>query len=255
VRSLQRGLDILQIVNQHNGLTVSEVAQRAGVPRPTAYRLLETLEGLGYVARDASSDGWRPTLQTKSLSSGFRDEDWVASIAVPMMIRLGRRLLWPLDLVTFRDYRMAVRASTHNMSPFSVDKGMVGRELPILETAGGRAHLAFVPPAEGEAVLTGLRGRYGSENVDFQDDGPLERILERTRELGLGYRIRGSVNRKTMSLSAPVLLCERPVACLTIIWIASALKFEDALSEFRAPLLATARAMSEEMARATPQEL
>jgi hypothetical protein len=49
---------------------------------------------------------------------------------------LGRQILWPLDLVTFRNYRMLIRESTHNISPFSVDHGMVGRELPVLETAG-----------------------------------------------------------------------------------------------------------------------
>ena len=123
------------------------VATATSIPRPTVYRLLETLEGLGFVSRDHSSEKWRPTLQAKSLSSGFRHEDWVTQSAVPEMVRLGREILWPLDLVTFNDYQMEIRESTHNISPYSIDHGMVGLQLPVLDTAGGRAYLAFVRQA------------------------------------------------------------------------------------------------------------
>ena len=71
VRSLRRGLEVLEAVNHYSGLRASKVARIIGVPRPTAYRLLETLEGMGFVARGSSQDSWAPTLKTKSLSSGF----------------------------------------------------------------------------------------------------------------------------------------------------------------------------------------
>ncbi|WP_453972520.1 helix-turn-helix domain-containing protein [Amorphus sp. MBR-141] len=245
---MKRGLEILQAINRHNGLRASEVARLVGVPRPTAYRLLETLEGMGFVVRGPSGEEWRPTLQTKSLSSGFRDEDWVAQIAVPQMMQLARRILWPVDLVTFRDYRMAVRESTHNISPFSVDHGMVGRELPVLKTSGGRAYLAHVMPQEREQILAGLRAEFGETEVDHHEDGPLPFILNRTRELGLGYRSSG-FNSHTMSLSAPIMGPERPVACLTVIWIASAMKMEEALQKLGRELLETAARISTELAR------
>ena len=178
-------------MNHHSGLRASKVARLIGIPRPTAYRLLETLEGMGFVARGSSQDSWRPTLKTKSLSSGFRDEDWVAQIAVPPMMKLGRQILWPLDLVTFTNYRMLIRESTHNISPFSVDHGMVGRELPVLETAGGRAYLAFVSSPERQHILSGLRSELGNEKVDYHKDGPLSLILKRTLDLGVGFRVKG----------------------------------------------------------------
>ncbi|MGX1309528.1 IclR family mhp operon transcriptional activator [Amorphus suaedae] len=224
------------------------MARLVGVPRPTAYRLLETLEGMGFVVRGPSGEEWRPTLHTKSLSSGFRDEDWVAQIAVPEMMRLGRRILWPLDLVTFRDYRMAVRESTHNISPFSIDLGMVGRELPVLKTSGGRAYLANIAPEEREQILARLRTEYGEGAVDHHEDGPLPFILNRTRELGLGYRS-GGFNDHTMSLSAPIMAPERPIACLTVIWIASAMKMEEAIHRHGGELKETAGTISRELAR------
>ena len=248
VRSLQRGIEVLQAVNRHNGLRAAEVAKIVAIPRPTVYRLLETLEASGLVVRGPSEDTWRPTMHTKSLSSGFRDEDWVAQIAVPQMMKLTRKILWPLDLVTFRDYRMAIRESTHNISPFSIDHGMVGRELPVLDTAGGRAHLAFVSDQEREHILTGLRSRSPDRSFEYLQDGPLEYILDRIRELGVGYRILG-FNDKTMSLSAPIMSAGRPISCLTMIWIASAMKFEEAIERHRDVLVATAGEISGELDR------
>jgi len=247
VRALQRGLEILQALNAQGGLRANEVARVTGVPRPTAYRLLETLEELGFVARSPSDDTWRPTLRSKSLSSGFRDEDWVAQIAVPHMMRLGRRILWPIDLATFHDYRMVVRESTHNISPFSIDIGMVGRELPVTLTAGGRAWLAFCPEAEREQILAGLAQRGETGGGILEDRAALDFMLDRCRELGVGYRS-GGFNDHTMSLSAPILQGERVVAALTVIWITSAMGFEEALTRYRSELTATASAIADELA-------
>ena len=246
-------MEILEAVNRSNGLRASQIARIVKIPRPTTYRLLETLEEMGFVVRGASDDNWRPTLQTKSLSSGFREEDWIAQTAVPQMIRLGRQVLWPIDLVTFRDYKMAVRESTHNISPYSVDHGMVGRELPMLTTSGGRAYLAFTSEQDRAHILAGLRERLGEAAIEYQDDGPLDYILERTRKLGLGFRLK-DFNDRTMSISAPILGAERPIACLTMIWIASAKKFDEAIAAYSEALLSTASSIADELSRLSPQK-
>lgn len=239
VRSLGRGLEILQLVNHHISLKASEVARLAKVPRPTAYRLLETLQDLGYLTRSASDGRWRPTLQVRTLSSGFRDEDWVAQIAMPRMVALGRQVLWPLDLVSFSDFRMVVRESTHALSPYSIDHGMVGRGLPILDTAGGRAYLAYLEPQERRALLDRMIAHATEDHPLLHDPAGMEHMISRCRAYGLGYRAEG-FNPHTKSLSAPILANGRVVSCLTIVWISSALKFEEGLETFSEPLKACA---------------
>ena len=67
VEALARGLDIITAFSPTaTALSVSEVAARTSLPRPTARRLLMTLERLGYVR---SSDGVY-TLTTKVLELG-----------------------------------------------------------------------------------------------------------------------------------------------------------------------------------------
>ena len=246
IRSLQRGIEILQAVNRFNGVKPTEIADVTGIPRPSVYRLLETLAEMGLVTRDHFSNKWRPTLHVKSLSSGFRDEDWVCDIALPHMIELGQRVLWPLDLVTLRNYHMEVRESTHQISPYSVNHGMVGKQLPVLGTSAGRALLAFSPEAEREALIKVLTEVTGQQPPHVMADGSLEMILKRVRELGVGFRI-ADFTPETGSISAPIWYEDRVFACITLIWSTTSLKFARAVELYRKDLLETAARISRDL--------
>lgn len=246
VRALERGLDVLLAVNQKNAASIPEIAEMTGIPRPTVYRMLETLRTQGYVDQSPTDDCWRATLKTKSLSSGFRDEDWVAQHAVPHMIDLGKKVLWPLDLVTFQNFEMVVRESTHSISPFSIDHGVVGQSLPLLETSGGRCYLAFCSDSERLLILEGLRNLKHMKAGYLQYAPYLDYMLAQTRALGMGFRREG-FRPHTMSLSAPIRAEDRIIACLTLIWITSAMSFEKALEHHSGDLLNAASQISKEL--------
>lgn len=71
VRAFKRGLDVLREVNRSGGIRAGDVARALDLPRPTVYRLLETLEELGYIARSASDDRFRVTRRALSLGDGY----------------------------------------------------------------------------------------------------------------------------------------------------------------------------------------
>jgi len=52
IRALLRGLQAMAALKGSRGLTVTETARRAKLPRTTTYRILETLRTGGYVLRD-----------------------------------------------------------------------------------------------------------------------------------------------------------------------------------------------------------
>jgi len=233
-------------VNHLNGAKPSQISSQTGIPRPSVYRLLETLAEMGLVSRDHFSNKWRPTLHVKSLSSGFRDEDWVCDIAAPHMIEMGRRVLWPLDLVTFRNFHMEVRESTHQISPYSVNHGMVGKQMPVLETAAGRAMLAYMPESERQSLLALLGEVAGQEEPAVMPDGSLDMILRRVREMGVGFRTAG-FTPETSSISAPIWYEDRVFACLTLIWSTNSMKFPRAVELYRKDLLETAAKISRDL--------
>lgn len=246
IRALQRGISVLQALNQLNGARPADIATVTDIPRPSVYRLLKTLEEMGLVSKDHFSNRWRPTLHVKSLSSGYRDEDWVCQIAVPHMVELGRDVLWPVDLAAFRNHQMEVRESTHQISPYSVNHGMVGRQMPLLETASGRAMLAFMPEDQRRALLSHVTEVTGMQEPFVMKDGALPVILARTRELGVGYR-KGDFTPETASISAPIWYEDRILACLTLIWSTRSMSFERSLELYRGKLLRTADAISRDL--------
>jgi DNA-binding transcriptional ArsR family regulator len=68
IRSLLRGLDALGALSAADGLTVTETARKAKLPRTTAYRVLETLRLGGYVERD-EDDRYRATAKAAQLAA------------------------------------------------------------------------------------------------------------------------------------------------------------------------------------------
>jgi IclR family mhp operon transcriptional activator len=243
VRALDRGLTVLGAVNEHDGLRTQQIAEIVGLSRPTVFRLLETLEGLGFATQSPSANTWHPTLKCKLLSSGFLDKAWVGQIAMPAMTRLTQEILWPLDLVTFHKDAMQIRESTHKISPFSFDVGMVGKELPLLFTAGGHAYLGFCPEAEREIILDILRNSNKPEHALAHDCCRVQQILDRTREQGFGSRNEG-FREHTHSISYPIFQGERVIAALSVICLKSAVSFGDMIRNFSDPLRLTCEEIS-----------
>ncbi|HVZ53690.1 MAG TPA: DNA-binding transcriptional activator MhpR [Pseudolabrys sp.] len=235
VRSLERGLKILEALNRCHGAKAQQIARMVDLPRPTTYRLLETLDALGYIARSKSDDGWHLTPQIKMLSAGFHDDVWIARVAAPVVHELGKEVLWPVDLVTYQNATMIIRETTHVESPFSIDRGMAGSHLPILGTSGGRAYLSFCPERERALILQRLRRSDEPYDALARDKTFVTRLVEETRRVGYGSRSEG-FNPHTASISMPIRQGERVLACVSIIWIARALSFADAVARNLPPL-------------------
>lgn len=71
VQSLDRALRILAIVARGDGLSLSELANASGVPAPTAYRMLTTLQGHGMVEFDRTGQLWSIGVETYRMGSAF----------------------------------------------------------------------------------------------------------------------------------------------------------------------------------------
>ncbi len=142
IRALLRGLEVLHVLNQRNGATVSEVATAIELPRTTTYRILETLCNAGYAYRAASDERYRLTIMVRGLSDGFDDEAWVTQIARPYMYELCTDLVWPIAIATLSGSTMLVRQTTDHRSPLAVEKRGPGFRVAILTSASGLCYLA-----------------------------------------------------------------------------------------------------------------
>lgn len=239
VRGLERGLEVLRAVNRLGEATAMEVARLTGLPRPTVHRLLETLRRCGYLRRAGLRDAYRLTLMVKSLSEGYKDDDWITEIADAVLDELCDEVVWPTDIATHQDGAMVIRASTHRRSPLSIERSTVGRSMPMLSSAVGWTYLAFCPARERTMILERLARADGSDGEKMKHPLAVERMIKATRARGYGIRQR-ELMVKTSSIAVPIMDGKRVLGCLNIIWIDSALAFNTAAKRFLAPLRAAA---------------
>jgi IclR family transcriptional regulator, mhp operon transcriptional activator len=243
VRALERGLAVLAAMNRHKVASVVELARETRLPRPTVYRLLETLGRAGFVTRSGSADRFCLARRVRTLSDGFVDDEWITTIATPLMAAFTAAHVWPVALMTFEEGRMLIRETTHPASSLSIDYGMVGRRLPMLRTAAGRSYLAFCPANERRTILDMLS--HSPEPEDRYDERRLPALLRDIRARGCALQDR-EINPKTSGISVPI-VGQRLLGCVSMVWIASALTLEEAQQRFLTPLLTAASRIAGEV--------
>ena len=85
---LHKALDILETIRgSRSGITLADLARVLSIPKPTAYRILATLEARGYLARNQKS-GYQMTRKFFELQYKESDEQRLTQTALPVMERL-----------------------------------------------------------------------------------------------------------------------------------------------------------------------
>jgi IclR family transcriptional regulator, pca regulon regulatory protein len=151
VQSLERGLAVLRAFSAATpALTMSEVAQRTGLTRATARRILLTLEELGYVRADRRAFSLTPAVLQLAQPFTASGDPW--EFAKPYLQALTDRTgesasIAVLDSV---DILYVARVQTRRLLTLAIT---IGSRLPAHATSKGRVLLANLPEAELEAYL------------------------------------------------------------------------------------------------------
>jgi len=247
---VERTVGVIRALNEHHGARVSDLTHVTGIPRPSLYRVLETLCALGYARRRGDDERYELTALVRSLSDGFNDESWVREIALPVMESLQHEIVWPTDLATFFGDAMYLRETTRRRSPLTIDNAMVGLRLPMLRSATGRVYLAYCSDAEREAILDNLACSTAPEDAGARDRRHIRNMLSLTRRNGYGQQ-HGEIFPKTAAIAVPIMHEERVMACLNISFIASALTPRDAAARYLNALRSASNTIEEKIRSAS----
>ncbi|HKU95161.1 MAG TPA: helix-turn-helix domain-containing protein [Vineibacter sp.] len=210
VRALLRGLDVLAAVNQGQAGSVAALAQAVGLPRATVIRLLETLEGAGYIAHTGPNGRYDVSPRVTVLSSAFDYDAWLAAIAQPQLRRLMRRIHWPSDLMVRSGESMIVLTSNRGHSGLNINRRYAGMMSSIFNSGSGFAYLAWCDDAERQRIM--------AARTDPAERAAVEHEIARTRARGYGVRDI-SIPPGVGAIATPVLVDGRAVACLNVVYL------------------------------------
>ncbi|MCM2472398.1 helix-turn-helix domain-containing protein [Rhizobium sp. CG5] len=250
IRALSRGLRLLEFLSETGGATKQTTVAHFGLSRPTIYRLLGTLEKSGLIS--LGKDGvYRPTIATRALKEGLTDDVWALWAAEPILLELQKEVVWTSEITTFDTYScsMLKRDTTHSLNPFHIKLlDFDDSHRSMLTSACGLAYLAFCPQQQRVQILEHL-GRFG-DHVD-----PNSHCGAHTRDMIAKIRSDGyAVERRSSypqiaAIAAPIRHDERVLACLSIIWIPSAVKMQDGLERFLPALQRAQDAIEQKLKR------
>ncbi|HBJ95460.1 MAG TPA: IclR family transcriptional regulator [Lentisphaeria bacterium] len=213
VPALERGLRILELLAGHpEGLMMNEM-NALELPSASLYRMLVTLNELGYIIRD---DNDRYRLGRKLLTLGYSsmDEGALAEKAFGPMRELRDRTGETVMLGVLYGTEGVVIESVKSTRAVCVSV-RIGHHYPLHTAAPAKAMLAYLPDEERKKILKSIAYTKFTENT-IPDADAFERELKDIRKSGIAYD-RGEELRELRCAGAPVLNASGyPVAA---IWI------------------------------------
>ncbi len=152
-KSLAKGLAVLEMLaGSPRPLTAAQLSRQLKYPRPTLYRILDTLLLHDFVTREG--DGACYDLSFKVLDLGHRrlERTDLLAAARPVLKRLEAEFRETVHLAIPQEGRMVYLDKCEGSGPFCTHS-RPGSSVPMHCTALGKAILAFLPSTRTRAIL------------------------------------------------------------------------------------------------------
>lgn len=201
VPGLKRGLELLQLCTRDpGGIALSDAAHRLGISRSSTFRLLYTLENMGFIRRAEDERKFIPGLQVANLRANVIQTSVSAAAMEPM-----RRL----RVATGASVHLGARDGrdliyTHSLSSLSRVTTNIGpgTRLPAHATSMGRLLLSTLSDAE-------LRALYRNTKLEVRTEHTaptVSRLITQVRaDIERGYIIsEGNFDPVIWSIAAPI---------------------------------------------------
>ena len=183
IQVISRAAQILRALDgAHDGLSLSQLAERVDLPRSTVHRLTTALAAEGLLATASPNGRMRLGPELTRLAIGARRD--IRQELHPFMEQLFERLNETVDCAILDgDHLRFVDqiAAPHRLRAVSA----VGAVFPLHCTANGKAILAALPPAAVNDVLPARLERFTESTITTRAD--LARELEQIRATGIAF--------------------------------------------------------------------
>lgn len=171
VPALERGLRLLgEFSRDSRTLSAPELARRLDLPRSTVFRLLNTLEAMGFIERTSGGSDYRLGMAVLRLGFEYLSSLELTELGQPLLARLCDEIHYSCNLVV-RDGRSIVYvAKVAPPTPFA-SSVRVGTRLPAHATVLGRVLLQ-------DLTLPELRALYPEDHLEVFSASTPKTVLE-----------------------------------------------------------------------------
>ena len=183
VPGLERGLKILRKFNRvRTEINAPIIAKELGIPRSTVFRLMQTLEYMGFIEKIQNSGDYRLGISVLSLGFEFLASLEITELARPVLEKLRNDTGFSSHLVIRDgcDVVFIIKASAKGTFSSAIN---IGTRLPAHGTVLGRVLLADLTDEELDALyLSDTLLKFSDQTP--QTLGRLKEVLKQDRKRG-----------------------------------------------------------------------
>ncbi|KQV06253.1 IclR family transcriptional regulator [Leifsonia sp. Root112D2] len=215
IEALAKGLDVLRLFDESvTALKLREICDRTGIPMPTAFRVIATLEEGGFVER-LPDGGIRPGVAVLTLGSAALRGSSLVQLSEQPLRQLAEATGETVNLGVLTGDRVLYLARLRN-SDLVTANIQVGSTLPAAYTSMGKLLLAWLDDDELRQTLAGHDFAATAGPNAAQSIGELAARLAEIRQQG--YAVQDEeVAAGLRSVSVPVFGREtKPAAAINI---------------------------------------
>jgi PcaR/PcaU/PobR family beta-ketoadipate pathway transcriptional regulator len=244
IESLARGLSVLSAFSEEQpALSLTDISQRLQLNKTTAFRLLCTLESLGYLERDAQTKLYRPALEVLRLGFVVLNSLEVRQVAAPYLRQLMNEVEETINLAVLDNHEVIFIDRIGSKHLVSVYRP-VGSRLPAYCTSLGKAILAFLPPGQLQEVLAATTWTRHTETTISTPEA-LEENLSLVRQRGFADSD-GEMIPELRDVSAPIRQYDgQVVAAVNISAPSHRVSYEKLINELGPKVVETGQKISE----------
>ncbi|NBJ70155.1 MULTISPECIES: IclR family transcriptional regulator [Clostridia] len=201
-QSVLKALTLLDLFQEDiDTLSLKEIAEQAGMPKPTTYRLLTALEQKGYVSRVKSGEGGKYRLGLKLLELGslVANRIEIREIALPYMQALAKDLNEVVHLVIVNREQATYIEKVESTRALRLYT-KVGKSVPLYLGSGPKLLLAYLPEEKQHEIVRQSELRSMHRLVKQEE---LLQELRQIRESGFAYSV-GEQDEDTTGVSYPI---------------------------------------------------
>ena len=258
IRALERGLNIMQILQTKGSATLNEIYKVSGLPRPTILRILRTLEGAGWVRRGLEDGFYRNSFKIEGMVSSLDQTDKLAEISTPYLDALCRKASWPSDLTVLSSSGlcMELKETSRSLTPFLLNRDNIGHKINLPLSAVGRAYLAFCDENECTTILANLRKSKNLVNKLIHNEEKFLNDLNKIRGVGYATRepefgggqepLRSEFDDGLNAIAVPIQLDKSVLGCISLVWLRKAVPVQDIIGEYLIDLQNASREISDQ---------
>ncbi len=145
-----RAIEIIS--NADKELSLQEVSDRAGITKSSTFRILFTLEKLGYINRNPQNGKYQLGLKILEMAQKLRAGQGILQVARPIMEKLQLKFGETVNLATLQNGAIVYLEIIEGSHAFRMT-GEVGTRAPLHASAVGKVLAAYLPEVTVQTLL------------------------------------------------------------------------------------------------------